>query len=60
MAILVAVALMVDGAAPHLMFCLVNDIKTIDYSGKLIRSKYIARVGECLSFSEGKINPHFS
>lgn len=30
------------------------------YSGKLIRSKYIALVGECLSFSERNINPHFS
>lgn len=27
---------------------------------KLIRSKYIALVGECLSFSERNINPHFS
>lgn len=29
-------------------------------SGKLIRSKYIALVGEYLSFSERNINPHFS
>lgn len=30
------------------------------YSGKLIKSKYIALVGEWLSFSERNVNPHFS